>query len=273
MPAEKVWAAITDPEQRRSWFGGSYDIDPVEGGTVRIDLPDDGVHASGTLRVYGAPHVLEHTFIEDGAPDIESLCRWGVTRTSEGSLITFEQAGVSPAQHDHLAPTWSRLLGAPSASVSGRRVPTSLEDAIDLLRRASRVLLVSFIGEEVPRALVDAGLEVIVKSGPGRDQWSVAHLDGDALEFSPRTTPISPVDIVHLDVAGLFDEYLDVAVDLGASLYWVHSARTQPPLPHDDRGTWLPDDVSISQRASATGRGLAYIDDVYIVDAAKAMTA
>ena len=118
MTAEKVWAAITDPEQRRAWFGGNYEIDPVEGGIVRIDLPEDGVHASGILRTYGAPHVLEHTFVEDSAPDIESVCRWGVTRTGEGSMITFEQAGVSPAQHDQLAPTWSRLLGATSPEVS-----------------------------------------------------------------------------------------------------------------------------------------------------------
>ena len=39
MTAEKVWAAITDQEQRREWFGGNYEIDPVEGGMVRMDLP------------------------------------------------------------------------------------------------------------------------------------------------------------------------------------------------------------------------------------------
>jgi uncharacterized protein YndB with AHSA1/START domain len=37
MTAEKVWAAITDPEQRREWFVGNYEIDSVEGGIVRID--------------------------------------------------------------------------------------------------------------------------------------------------------------------------------------------------------------------------------------------
>ena len=271
MTAEKVWAAITDPEQRREWFGGNYGIDPVEGGIVRIDLPDDGVHASGILRTYGAPHVLEHTFVEDSAPEVESVCRWGVTRTSEGSMITFEQAGVSPAQHDQLAPTWSRLLGASSPEIAGRRVHTSLDEATALLRQAHRVLLVSYIGEEVPRALLGAGRDVLVKSGPGPDQWSVARLDGDALAFDPRTTPETPVDIVHLDVGSLFDEYLDMAVQLGASVYWVHSARTRPPLPHDNRGTWIPDDVSINQRAAVEDRGLSYVDNVYIADAAKAM--
>jgi uncharacterized protein YndB with AHSA1/START domain len=266
-----VWAAITDPVQRRAWFGGNYAIDPVEGGTVRIDLPEDGIHASGILRTYGAPHLLEHTFVEDGAPEVESVCRWGVTRTSAGSMISFEQAGVSPAQHEQLAPAWSRLLGASSPEVSGQRVHTSLDDAVALLRQARRVLLVSFIGEEVPRALLQGGLDVLVKSGPGTDQWSLTRLDGDALAFEPRTAPATPVDIVHLDVASLFDEYLDVAVNLGASVYWVHSARTQPPLPHDNRGTWIPDDVSIIQRAAAEERGLSYVDSVYIADAARAI--
>ena len=77
---------------------------------------------------------------------------------------------------------------------------------------------------------------------------------------------------MHLDVGSLFDEYLDVAVDLGASVYWVHSGRTQPPLPHDNRGTWLPDDVSIIQRAAVEDRGLVYVDNVYIADAARATT-
>ena len=132
------------------------------------------------------------------------------------------------------------------------------------------MLLVSYIGEEVPRALLHAGLDVLVKSGPGTDQWAIAQLDGDALVFDQRATPLSPVDIVHLDVGSLFDEYLDIAVQLGASVYWVHSARTQPPLPHDNRGTWIPDDVSINQLAAAADRGLSYVDNVYIVEAAKA---
>ncbi len=269
MTAEKVWAAITDPDQRGAWFDGGYDIEPVEGGAVRIDLPDDGVHASGILRTYGAPHVLEHTFVEDAAPEVESVCRWSVTRTVEGSVITFEQAGLSPGQHDLLAPAWSRLLGASVPEVSGQRVCTSLEEAIAVLRDARRVLLVSYIGEEVPRALLHAGLDVLVKSGPGADQWAVAQVDGEVIEFDARSTPVTPVDIVHLDVPTLFDEYLDVAVQLEASTYWVHSARTRPPLPHDDRGTWFPDDVSVTQRKVVEARGLIYVDNVYIADAAR----
>ncbi|MET0903663.1 MAG: SRPBCC domain-containing protein [Acidimicrobiales bacterium] len=267
--AEKVWAAIADPDQRRAWFGGVYDIDPFEGGSVRVDLPEDGLHAEGILRAYGPPHMLEHTFVANSLPGIESVCRWSVTRTIDGSLLTFEQVGMSSAQHDQLAPMWSRLLGAPLPEVSGQRLRTSLQGASAVLRGARRVLLVSFIDEEVPRALLQAGLGVLVKSGPGPDQWSLARLDGDALVFDARTAP-EPVDIVHLDVDTLFDEYLDVAVRLGASVYWVHSARTRPPTPHDTRGTWLPDDVSIIQREAVEARGLIYIDDVYIADAARA---
>ncbi len=271
MTAEKVWAAITDPEQRREWFGGNYEIDPVEGGIVRIDLPDDGVHASGILRTYGAPHVLEHTFVEDSAPEVESVCRWGVTRTSEGSMITFEQAGVSPAQHDQLAPTWSRLLGASSPEISGRRVHTSLDEATALLRRAHRVLLVSYIGEEVPRALLQAGLDVLVKSGPGTDQWAIAQLDGDALAFDQRTTPVTPSTSCTSTSAVSSTSTSTSPSSSARPCTGSTPARTQPPLPHDNRGTWIPDDVSINQRAAVEDRGLAYVDNVYIADAAKAI--
>jgi uncharacterized protein YndB with AHSA1/START domain len=268
LTAEAVWSAITDPAERRQWFGGEYDLDPTEGGAVRIDLPKDGVHARGVVRTYGPPHIVEHTFVDDAAPDVTSVCRWGVTRTATGSLLTFEQAGVADDRIDELSSTWSRLLGASSPAVAGARVHDTLDGATSLLRSARRVLLISYIGDEVPRALLDAGFEVSCKSGPGRDQWAVAHLDGDALVWESRTTPVSPVDVVHDDV-GRFDEHLEVAVELGASTYWFHSARTRPPIPHDNRGTWVPDDISIAQRAATEARGLAYVDEVYIADAAR----
>lgn len=272
LTAEKVWAALADPTERAQWFRGGYAIDPHEGGAVRIDLDDEGLHASGFVRSYGPPHVIEHTFVDDAAPDITSVCTWGVMRTAEGSMLSFTQAGVSVAQHDGLSASWARVLGASSPDVAGQRLHTSLDDATALLEKAQRVLLISYIGEEVPRALLTAGFDVSCKSGPGPDQWSVARMDGDLLAWESRTTPETPVDIVHHDVGSMFDEYLDIAVELGASTFWYHSARTRPPMPHDNRGTWVPDDVSIEQHAKTEARGLRYVDDVYIADAARALS-
>ena len=231
--AEKVWASLVDPAEREQWFGGSYAIEPREGGAVRIDLADDDLHGSGVVRRFGPPHVLEHTFVDDRAPDVETVCTWGVTRTVDGALLTLHHAGP---RRD----TWSRALRTP------------------ILRRARRVLLVSFIGEEVPGTLLRAGFEVLAKTGPGPDQWAVGRLDGPIVQWDARAEPM-PVDLVHLDVASLFDEYLDVAVALGASTYWVHYSEDGPP----------PEDVSAEWRAKTEARGLTYVDDVYIADAAR----
>jgi uncharacterized protein YndB with AHSA1/START domain len=258
MTAEKAWAALSDPQQRAAWFGGAYEIDPREGGTVRIDLPDDGVHATGVVRSYGPPHVIEHTFVDDAAPGVTSVCTWGVTRTVDGCVVSFRHDGATA----DLTTTWRRAFDA----------RTRIDHAAELLRAARRVLLVSYITEEVPRALVRAGIEVLVKSGPGPDQWSVPRLDDDTLVFDPRTTPLTPVDIVHLDVGSLFDDNLDLAVELGASTYWAHSGRTHPAEPHDEQGTWLPDDVSALQREKTEARGLRYLDDVFIADAARTIS-
>ena len=86
------------------------------------------------------------------------------------------------------------------------------------------MLLVSYIVEDAPRALLNAGHDVLVESGSGRDQWSMARLDGEALVFDERTAPArrrrTPRRLHS------FTEGLEVAVQLGASVYWFHSART-----------------------------------------------
>jgi uncharacterized protein YndB with AHSA1/START domain len=44
VPADpvEVWAALTDPEQLRAWFGADVEIDPRPGGDVRAAWPDGG---------------------------------------------------------------------------------------------------------------------------------------------------------------------------------------------------------------------------------------
>jgi len=245
--AEEVWAALVDPSELSTWLGGRCSIEPFVGGAVVFDLPEEDLVATGEVRSFGPPHVLEHTFVDATAPDVVSVCTWSVTRSADGALLTFTQEGVTPSG------AWAHVL-SPAAS---------------LLSAATRVLLISFIGDEVPRALLEAGFEVWAKTGPNDDQWALGSLDGDIVRWANRTSPPPQVDVVHLDVSTLFDEYLDVAVALGASTYWFHSARTQPPEPHDDRGTWVPRDVSLAQRVATEARGLHYVDDVYLAAAAR----
>jgi hypothetical protein len=74
---------------------------------------------------------------------------------------------------------------------------------------------------------------------------------------------------VHLDVSHAFEEYVEVAKDLGAKTFWYHSARTRPPEPHDNRGCWLPAAQSQQQREVVEKAGMTYVDDLYIAEIAR----
>jgi len=78
-PPERVFAAFTDPEQLRRWWGPvgftvqSLELDAVEGADYRLTMqPPDGrvFHIRGTFRAVEAPHRLVYTFVyEEPDPD------------------------------------------------------------------------------------------------------------------------------------------------------------------------------------------------------------
>ena len=90
------------------------------------------------------------------------------------------------------------------------------------------------------------------------------------------TTPLpqapDKVDLVHLDIGHAFDDYVDLAARLGAATVWYHSARTRPPQPADNRGTWVPAAQSARQREVVEAAGMTYVDDHYIADVARQIT-
>jgi DNA-binding transcriptional ArsR family regulator/uncharacterized protein YndB with AHSA1/START domain len=96
-PREKVWDAITRPEQISEWFGeGEIDLELVEGGKFELrttgppELVEAVIREAGeealvqhntVLRV-DPPSVFEHTF---GDPD--SVVRWELTPEGDSTLL------------------------------------------------------------------------------------------------------------------------------------------------------------------------------------------
>src|SRR5580765_1259206 len=81
---DAVWAMITDSERLSEWLGGRVEIEPIVGGAVRFELPDDGVVATGVVRDVAPPTpgmavaMLTHTFVDARRPEAVSECRWVV---------------------------------------------------------------------------------------------------------------------------------------------------------------------------------------------------
>lgn len=275
---QRLWHAITDADELSAWLGGQCAIDVRIGGSVRFDLPAEHIRAAGTVRFVAAPRpdyriaLLEHTFVDAANAGITSVCRWAVRDTPPGCELVFTHDGFGEADRGRLEAWWTTRLSKPTAHRAIVRPTTPLPDAVALLRAARRILLVSFIGPEVPATLLAAGFDVYAKVGPGPDAWARCRRDGDELAFESSTTPPNDVDLVHLDVSE-FAEYLELARSLGARTLWFHSARSRPPEPHDDRGCWLPAAQSVQQRHAAEALGLVYVDDRYIADVARALMA
>ena len=274
---QRLWRAITDPAELSAWLGGECSIDARVGGGVRFDLPDEDIQAAGTVRLVAAPQpdhsvaVLEHTFVDAANAGITSVCRWCVRDAPPGCELVFTHDGFGEADRGRLEAWWMSGLAAPIERHAPARSSTPLPRALALLRAARRILLVSFIGPEVPRTLLAAGFEVHAKVGPQPDAWARCRSERGELMFDPSATPPDEIDLVHLDVSDAFAEYLDVAHRLSAKTFWFHSARTCPPEPHDDRGCWLPAAQSTRQRAATEALGIEYIDDRYIADVAAAL--
>ena len=98
-PIEAVWSAITDPAERRQWFGETT-IDAREGGSIDMvadgpPLPPEVKRMTGRILVWDPPHVLEHEWkqhiVEDGVVRYE-LTPDGPDGTA--TLLRFSHRGL-----------------------------------------------------------------------------------------------------------------------------------------------------------------------------------
>src|SRR6266576_834088 len=87
---DELWAAIINPEELSAWFGGRCVIEPRVGGEVVFDAPGDGIVGTGVVRAISPPRpdkavaLIEHTFVDTGAPELVSTCVWSVVRAHSG---------------------------------------------------------------------------------------------------------------------------------------------------------------------------------------------
>jgi hypothetical protein len=140
--------------------------------------------------------------------------------------------------------------------------------AEDILKAATRVLLVDWPSRDVPDTLVRAGYQVYVKGGPETDNFSIQELAGG--EVVPRKVGRPDrLDLVYAhrpvdELPGI----VAMAKDLGASAIWRQSGLGAGGS-KDAEGCWLPEDESRQGRAMVEAAGLRYIDDVYIAGAVR----
>ncbi len=115
-PIERVWAALTDPQQLPKWLAAA-EIDPQPNGRYLLHFQNvEHTHVGRVIR-YEPPRLFEHTFGEDA----NGVVRWELTPHGETCQLnlshtvysTDELANFMSGWHTHLELLDSLFKGAP----------------------------------------------------------------------------------------------------------------------------------------------------------------
>jgi uncharacterized protein YndB with AHSA1/START domain len=86
-PREKVWRALTAPEELAGWFPAAVEVDLRLDGRISFTFPNgeddfkEDPDNGGVVREVDPPRLLEYTWGEE-------LLRWELTPTTDGCLLT-----------------------------------------------------------------------------------------------------------------------------------------------------------------------------------------
>jgi uncharacterized protein YndB with AHSA1/START domain len=112
-PVERVWAALTEPEQIRGWLAAAEELELAKGGAIvlrwlnvpddlqewegkGVDMPEDHDPAApvrGTITELDPPHLIEYETDQMG------LMRWELRGEGSGCALTFTNTIELPEGH------------------------------------------------------------------------------------------------------------------------------------------------------------------------------
>lgn len=115
---ERVWSAISNPQEVRRWAKASWDFEPWVGGRMRLILGEQDdrnqVEDEGTVTAYDPPNVLEFTipyYSTNGPESGEHILRWELRADRAGTVLRFSDV-FAPGQrvHNAIACGWHFML-------------------------------------------------------------------------------------------------------------------------------------------------------------------
>lgn len=138
-PPEKVWRAITDPEQLREWFPAVVELDRPVGTPVffgvtdeqrrRYGMADDPDRApNGRILRNQPPLVLEYEWAGE-------ILTWEITGTPEGSRLVFTNVLSEPDAAGPAAAGWEAGLEVVEAQLDGTPITWNPLDRAEQLAR------------------------------------------------------------------------------------------------------------------------------------------
>jgi uncharacterized protein YndB with AHSA1/START domain len=131
-PPEKVWKAITDPEEVSQWFSTTAKIDARLGGTLEYIAVPVGFRRTGSILEWNPPHVFEHEMHVDPHPqlpkgDPESVIRWELARHDYDTIVTVTHSRLVKDTSIRFAIGWHSFLDRLAAQLNGENLPNHKE--------------------------------------------------------------------------------------------------------------------------------------------------
>jgi uncharacterized protein YndB with AHSA1/START domain len=118
---ERVWKALTDPEELRSWLSEDATFEGPSGGAVSLDFGDGGL-ITGAVQTWDPPKRLSYTWVfPDGA---ESQLTFELSPDGDGTILRLTHERVPAETALGYTPGWHAFLDRFDALVTEGSMPT-----------------------------------------------------------------------------------------------------------------------------------------------------
>jgi hypothetical protein len=140
---------------------------------------------------------------------------------------------------------------------------------IEILRAAETVLVIDWPSKEVPELLARARLRVVVRGGPGPEDYSIYQINnGEVLERLTGRPPERADLIYSYRPLSEMPGTIAKAKELGAKTIWSQSG-VNATGGKDPRGCWVADKELTLARNLVEAAGLRFIAEPYIGEVAR----
>jgi sugar phosphate isomerase/epimerase len=139
---------------------------------------------------------------------------------------------------------------------------------IERLKSTGTVLVIDWPAKEVPETLARAGLRVVVRGGPGPEDYSLYELRDGAVRTSRLGRALESADLIYAyrPITEL-SSIIETAKRLNAKEIWTQSGMSAEGV-RDPKGCWISEREEQFARNLVQSAGLSYRAQPYIAEVA-----
>jgi uncharacterized protein YndB with AHSA1/START domain len=127
---DRVWRAITDPDELAAWMLESAKIEPRQGGRIEYVSAPEPIVWYGRILVWDPPHLYEHEFDTDPDPRWSehlgaerTIARWELERRGGSTVLTLIFRGFTERTTKGFAPGTHAFLDRLDAWLASGPLP------------------------------------------------------------------------------------------------------------------------------------------------------